>query len=162
MKIILGLDPAIGNTGWGIIKSEGNKIHFIASGKIVTKSSDELPKRLSLIYHELQKILEIYRPHSASLEEVFVNKNPASSLKLAHARGSVMTCVTNFGVDLSEYAPNFVKKAIVGVGRAEKDQVYQMVRVLLPGAVINGYDESDALAIAICHAHHMNSPLYKK
>jgi crossover junction endodeoxyribonuclease RuvC len=154
---ILGLDPGLGTTGWGLIRAEGNRLTHLGNGQLKTDSAQALPKRLSALADQLDEILAQHRPDSAAVEEVFVNQNPQSTLKLGQARGVVIMVAARSGVDVGEYAARLVKKAVVGVGNAEKAQVHAMVSRLLPGATIAGADAADALAVAITHAHHLAS-----
>ena len=154
---ILGLDPGLGTTGWGLIEAEGNRLRHIANGQFKTDSSEPLPKRLSHLASQLEALLADHRPDSAAVEEVFVNKNPQSTLKLGQARGVVIMTAARGGLEVGEYAARLVKKAVVGNGNAEKVQVHAMVARLLPGAKIAGPDAADALAVAITHAHHLAS-----
>jgi crossover junction endodeoxyribonuclease RuvC len=159
--IILGLDPSLSCTGWGIIRAEGNRLAHLANGKIPTKAVTPIAARLAQIADALDAILAEHRPDAAAAEEVFVNHNPASTLKLAQARGVALMCAGRFGLAVGEYAPTLVKKAVVGTGGATKDQVHAMVARLLPGAAIAGNDAADALAVAITHAHHLASARLK-
>ena len=152
---ILGLDPGLGTTGWGLIEAEGNRLAHIANGQIKTDASSPLPHRLSALADQLEALLADHRPAAAAVEEVFVNKNPQSTLKLGQARGVVLMCAARAGVGVGEYAPTLVKKAVVGTGSADKAQVHAMVARLLPGVKIAGPDAADALAVAITHAHHL-------
>jgi len=152
---ILGLDPGLGTTGWGVIEAEGNRLAHIANGQIKTDSAAELPRRLAHLADQLEALIADQRPDSAAVEEVFVNKNPQSTLKLGQARGVAIMIVARAGLDVGEYAARLVKKAVVGTGGAEKAQVHAMVSRLLPGAKIAGPDAADALAVAITHAHHL-------
>ena len=154
---ILGLDPGLGTTGWGLIEAEGNRLAHIANGQIKTDVSAPLPRRLSALADQLEALLADHRPSAAAVEEVFVNKNPQSTLKLGQARGVVLMCAARARIEVGEYAPTLVKKAVVGTGGAEKAQVHAMVSRLLPGAKIAGPDAADALAVAITHAHHLAS-----
>jgi crossover junction endodeoxyribonuclease RuvC len=153
--IILGLDPSLTCTGWGVVRAEGNRLAHVANGQIRTGSADPLAKRLASLAHALDALLDEHRPAAAAAEEVFVNQNPASTLKLAHARGVALLCAARAGLAVGEYAPTLVKKAVVGTGGASKEQVHAMVSRLLPGARIAGPDAADALAVAITHAHHL-------
>lgn len=146
--IILGIDPAISHIGWGIINSIGSQIKYIASGVIDTHAKNELPHRLAEISYKIESIINEFKPDIAAMEEVFINKNPLSSLKLSHARGAIMTIIGRSHIPLEEYAPNKVKKTLVGVGRAEKEQVLHMINIIMPTAKIKKFDESDALAVA--------------
>jgi crossover junction endodeoxyribonuclease RuvC len=152
---ILGLDPGLGTTGWGLIEAEGNRLKHIANGQLKTDSSAPLPRRLAHLADQLEALLADHHPDTAAVEEVFVNKNPQSTLKLGQARGVVIMVAARAGIDVGEYAARLVKKAVVGVGNAEKAQVHAMVARLLPGAKIAGPDAADALAVAITHAHHL-------
>jgi crossover junction endodeoxyribonuclease RuvC len=154
---ILGLDPGLGTTGWGLIRAEGNRLTHIANGQIKTDPSAKLPQRLSALAERLEAVLAEHRPDSAAVEEVFVNANPQSTLKLGQARGVVIMVGARAGLEVGEYAARLVKKAVVGVGNAEKAQVHAMVSRLLPGVKIAGPDAADALAVAITHAHHLAS-----
>ena len=154
---ILGLDPGLGTTGWGLIEAEGNRLRHIANGQLKTDSAAELPRRLAHLADQLEALLADHRPDSAAVEEVFVNKNPQSTLKLGQARGVVIMVAARSGIAVGEYAARLVKKAVVGNGNAEKVQVHAMVARLLPGAKIAGADAADALAVAITHAHHLAS-----
>ena len=157
MPKILGLDPGLGTTGWGLIQAEGNRLSHIANGQLKTASSEPLPKRLSHLAAQLEALLADHRPEAAAVEEVFVNKNPQSTLKLGQARGVALMVAARAGLEVGEYAPRLVKKAVVGTGGAEKAQVHAMVARLLPGAKIAGDDAADALAVALTHAHHLAS-----
>lgn len=155
--IILGLDPGLGTTGWGVIRAEGNRLSHLANGRLKTDSSAPLPRRLAHLDAMLVALIADHRPDSAAVEEVFVNANPQSTLKLGQARGVVICAVARGAIDVGEYAARLVKKAVVGTGGAEKAQVHAMVQRLLPGVAIDGPDAADALAVAICHAHHLAS-----
>ena len=152
---ILGLDPGLGTTGWGVIEADGNRLRHVANGQIRTDTVAPLPKRLAALADQLEALIAEQRPDAAAAEEVFVNKNPQSTLKLGQARGVVLMCAARAGVDVGEYSPSLVKKAVVGTGGAEKAQVHAMVSRLLPGTKIAGPDAADALAVAITHAHHL-------
>ena len=152
---ILGLDPGLGTTGWGLIEAEGNRLVHIANGQLKTDTVASLPSRLADLATQLEAMLAEQLPNAAAVEEVFVNKNPQSTLKLGQARGVVIMIAARSGIELGEYAARLVKKAVVGNGNAEKAQVHAMVSRLLPGAKIAGPDAADALAVAITHAHHL-------
>jgi crossover junction endodeoxyribonuclease RuvC len=152
---VLGLDPGLGTTGWGLIHADGNRLAHIANGQIKTDSAAPLPQRLAALADQLDALLTEHRPDSAAVEEVFVNANPQSTLKLGQARGVVIMTAARGGLDVGEYAARLVKKAVVGTGGAEKAQVHAMVSRLLPGVKIAGPDAADALAVAITHAHHL-------
>ena len=154
---ILGFDPGLGTTGWGLIEADGNRLRHIANGQLKTDSTAELPRRLAHLADQLEALLADQRPDSAAVEEVFVNKNPQSTLKLGQARGVVIMVAARAGLGVGEYAARLVKKAVVGNGNAEKVQVHAMIARLLPGAKIAGPDAADALAVAVTHAHHLAS-----
>jgi crossover junction endodeoxyribonuclease RuvC len=155
--LILGLDPGLGCTGWGVIRAEGNRLGHVANGQIRTDPKAPLPARLVELYDRLAAVLAEYSPGAAAVEEVFVNDNPQSTLKLGQARGVVLLAAARSGIAVGEYAARLVKKAVVGTGGAEKAQVHAMVARLLPGVKIVGADAADALAVAITHAHHLAS-----
>ncbi len=154
---ILGLDPGLGTTGWGLIEADGNRLAHVANGQIKTDPLMPLAQRLAALADALESLIAERRPGTAAVEEVFVNKNPQSTLKLGQARGVALMCAARAGMAVSEYAPTLVKKAVVGTGSADKAQVHAMVARLLPGAKIAGADAADALAVAITHAHHLAS-----
>ena len=153
----MGLDPGLGTTGWGVIAAEGNRLSHLANGQLKTDSAAPLPQRLAHLARQLEAVLAEHGPESAAVEEVFVNKNPQSTLKLGQARGVALMCAARAGLEVGEYAPTLVKKAVVGTGGADKAQVHAMVSRLLPGVKIAGADAADALAVAITHAHHLAS-----
>ena len=153
--LILGLDPGLGTTGWGVILADGNRLSHIANGQIATDPKAPLATRLLTLDAALTDLILTHRPEAAAVEEVFVNANPQSTLKLGQARGVVLLGAARAGIDVGEYAARLVKKSVVGVGNAGKDQVHAMVTRLLPGAKIAGSDAADALAVAITHAHHL-------
>jgi crossover junction endodeoxyribonuclease RuvC len=152
---IIGLDPGLASTGWGVIRAEGNRLDHVANGQIKTDPLMPLAQRLAKLADELDRILAEHQPGAAAAEEVFVNKNPQSTLKLGQARGVALMCAARSGVAVGEYAPALVKKALVGTGGADKAQIHAMVQRLLPGAKITGPDAADALAVAITHTHHL-------
>jgi crossover junction endodeoxyribonuclease RuvC len=151
---LLGLDPGLRHTGWGVIDASGNRLSHVADGVVHSDSKDSLPERLVSLFRQLGEILDRYRPDEAAIEETFVNKNPASTLKLGVARGVVLLAPAERGIPCAEYSANLIKKSVVGAGHAEKAQVQMMVRRLLPGCTLASPDAADALAVAICHAHH--------
>ena len=153
---VLGIDPGLRNMGWGIVDVSGNKLSHIANGVCQSQGND-LATRLLSLYNQMETILEKWQPTHAAVENTFVNKDSVSSLKLAQARAIAMVVPRKFGLEVSEYAPNKVKKTIVGVGHADKQQIMHMVKLQLPGVQLNGPDSSDALAIAICHSYHAQS-----
>ncbi|MBX3563334.1 MAG: crossover junction endodeoxyribonuclease RuvC [Sphingomonas sp.] len=155
--ILLGLDPGLGTTGWGLIRAEGNRLSHIANGRLRTDTAAPLARRLAHLDAMLAALIADHAPDAAACEEVFVNSNPQSTLKLGQARGVVLCAAARAGLEVGEYAARLVKKSVVGTGQAEKAQVHAMVARLLPGARIDGPDAADALAVAICHAHHMAS-----
>lgn len=155
MKKILGIDPGLNKTGWGVIAQNGNNLSFIAGGTIKTNPKEGDPARLAHISAALKAIVDEHRPEEAAVEEVFVNTNAKTSLKLGQARGVALLVPHENGLQVSEYTALQVKKAVVGYGRAEKAQIGTMVKILLPTAQITGEDMADALAIAITHAHSL-------
>ncbi|MDA0260729.1 MAG: crossover junction endodeoxyribonuclease RuvC [Proteobacteria bacterium] len=157
--IIIGLDPGLRTTGWGVIDARGNNLHHVANGAVSSVSTDSLAERLRQIHLGLLDVLAEFLPGEAAVEETFVNKNPSSTLLLGQARGAVMLAPALAGIPVAEYAANLIKKSLVGVGHADKKQVRAMVRVLVPGADVDQADAADALAVAICHAHHRLSPI---
>ena len=154
---VLGLDPGLNKTGWGLVSLEGTRLRHIANGVISTNPKEDLPTRLVVIFDALNEVITTWSPETCAVEETFVNKNPASTLKLNHARTITLLVPALAGLPVASYAPNHVKKSVVGVGHAGKDQVQMMVKTLLPGIEIAGADAADALAVAICHAHHAGS-----
>ena len=158
---ILGIDPGLRRTGWGLIESEGNRLIYVACGSVETRERDELGTRLLAIHDGLIAVIERYQPQEAAVEATFVNTNAAATLKLGQARGIAMLVPARAGLAVAEYAPNVVKKTVVGAGHSEKSQIRMMIGVLLPKADPQSEDAADALAIAICHAHHRTSVLLK-
>lgn len=156
--IILGLDPSLSCTGWGVIRAEGSRISHIANGQVPTDAKAPMATRLSHLQTALAAVIAQYGPDRAAAEEVFANKNPQSTLKLAQARGAVLAACGAAGLEVSEHAARLVKKAVVGTGGADKTQVLAMLKVLLPGAKIAGTDAADALAVAIASAHLSYKP----
>lgn len=156
---VLGLDPGLQHTGWGIIEVEGNRLRWVADGTIHSTTALSLSERLQQIYCGLSEVICLYQPDEAAVEETFVNKNPASTLKLGQARGVVMLAPAMAGLMVAEYQPTLIKKAVVGTGTASKDQVGMMIRTLLPGCLGATADAADALAVAVCHSHHRASAL---
>lgn len=153
---VIGIDPGLRNLGWGVIEATGSRLSHVANG-ICRSEGAELSERLLSLHRQLTEIITQFAPQTAAVEQTFVNKDGAGTLKLGQARGIAMLVPAQFGLSVGEYAPNTVKKTVVGVGHAAKDQVAHMVKVQLPGAEIAGPDAADALAIAICHAHHAGS-----
>jgi crossover junction endodeoxyribonuclease RuvC len=158
---ILGIDPGLRRTGWGLIESEGNRLIYVACGSVETGERDELGARLLAIHDGLIAVIERYQPQEAAVEATFVNTNAAATLKLGQARGIAMLVPAKAGLVIAEYAPNVVKKTVVGAGHGEKAQIRMMIGVLLPKADPQSEDAADALAIAICHAHHRTSVMLK-
>ena len=152
---LLGLDPGLQKTGWGVVDSHGTRLTHVANGVVKSDSKKSLAERLVQLHEGLSEVLAEWQPQSCAVEETFVNKNPTSTLKLGQARGIALLVPSQAGLSVAEYTPNHVKKSVVGVGHAAKEQVDAMVQVLLPGIKINGPDAADALAVAICHAHHV-------
>ncbi|WP_336979567.1 crossover junction endodeoxyribonuclease RuvC [Altererythrobacter fulvus] len=151
--LILGLDPSLTCTGWGVVRSEGSRLSHIANGQIATDAKAPLPERLLHLHDAVSAVIATYAPDRAAVEEIFVNKNPQSTLKLAHARGAILAACARGSIPVAEHATRLVKKAVVGTGAAEKHQVQAMLKVLLPGAKVAGADAADALAVAIADAH---------
>ena len=151
--LIIGLDPGLGTTGWGIVAKSGNRLSHVANGQVKTDPNAPLPDRLVTLDRELAAVILAHRPDAGAVEEVFVNKNPQSTLKLGQARGVCLLALARAGVPVTEYATRLVKKALVGTGAAEKAQVQAMLGVLLPGVKLAGPDAADALAVAVAHAH---------
>lgn len=151
---ILGLDPGLRRTGWGVIEAEGPRLRYVACGTIMPPEEAPMGARLAELHHGLMAMLERYAPDEAAVEETFVNMNPSSTLKLGQARGVVLLAPALKGLDVAEYAPTLVKKSVVGAGRAEKGQIRMMIGILLPQAAPETEDAADALAVAVTHAHH--------
>lgn len=151
--IILGLDPSLSCTGWGVVRVEGSRISHVANGQVKTDPKAPIAARLSHLVTALDAVLAEHRPDRAAAEEIFLNKNPQSTLKLAQARGAVLAACGAAGLDVREHAARLVKKAVVGTGGADKQQVQAMLKILLPGAAVTGPDAADALAVAIADAH---------
>lgn len=153
---VIGIDPGLRNLGWGVIEMEGSRLRHIANG-IIHSEGAELAPRLVVLHAGLSAVIAAHAPDAAAVEQTFVNKDAVATLKLGQARGIALLVPAQAGIAVGEYAPNAVKKAVVGVGHADKAQVQHMVRHQLPGVVFEGPDAADALAIAICHAHHLQS-----
>ena len=151
---IIGIDPGLRNTGWGVIDSRGSSLGFVAAGTVRSDASMDLASRLCQIYDRLSDVLHRYIPHEAAVEQTFVNKDAKATLKLGQARGIAMLAPARRGMMVAEYAPNQVKKSVIGVGHGDKNQIKMMVNMLLPKANYDSDDAADALAIAICHAHN--------
>lgn len=151
--LIIGLDPGLGCTGWGIVARSGNRLSHIANGQVRTDPQASLAERLVTLDRELTDVILAHRPDRGAVEEVFVNTNPQSTLKLGQARGVCLLALARAGLPVTEYATRLVKKALVGTGGADKAQVQAMLKVLLPGVKLAGADAADALAVAVTHAH---------
>lgn len=158
---ILGIDPGLRRTGWGLVETLGNRLTFVACGSVETSERDTLAARLVVIHDGLARIVEEFRPDEAAVEQTFVNKDATATLKLGQARGIAMLIPARAGLPVAEYAPNLVKKTIVGSGHGEKGQIRMMIGVLLPKSDPRSDDAADALAIAVCHAHHRTSAVLK-
>ncbi|GAB4360139.1 MAG: crossover junction endodeoxyribonuclease RuvC [Oricola sp.] len=158
---IIGIDPGLRRTGWGIVESLGNGLRFVGSGTIRSDAGADLASRLCQLHDGLAEILHAHMPDEAAVEQTFVNKDAAATLKLGQARGIAMLVPARAGVPVAEYAPNAVKKAVIGVGHGDKKQIHMMVKVLMPKAVFDTDDAADALAIAICHSHHRASAAHR-
>lgn len=158
---ILGIDPGLRRTGWGIVDIDGNRLGFVGCGSHLTDERRPLGERLVAIHDALVRTLDEFRPHEAAVEATFVNINGAATLKLGQARGIAMLVPAKAGLSVAEYAPNLVKKTVVGAGHADKTQIRVMIGVLLPKAEPQSDDAADALAIAICHAHHRQAAALK-
>jgi crossover junction endodeoxyribonuclease RuvC len=158
---ILGIDPGLRRTGWGMVTIEGNRLGFLACGSVATDDQATLAERLLAIHDGLRQVVEEHAPDEAAVEATFVNKDAAATLKLGQARGIAMLVPAIAGLPVAEYAPNLVKKTIVGAGHSEKAQIRMMIGVLLPKADPRSHDAADALAIAVTHAHHRQSVLLR-
>ena len=154
MTCLVGIDPGLRFTGWGVVEATGNRLRHIADGVIATDSDLPVPDRLKFLHDALTALFLQYNPNEAAVEETYVNRNGAATLKLGYARGVALLAPAMAGIAVSEYGAMEVKRAVVGTGAATKDQVEMMVRRLLPGATLKRADAADALAVAICHAHH--------
>ncbi len=152
---LLGLDPGLRATGWGVFEVDCNSLGHVADGVVRPDNGAALSVRLAELYGELRRIVEDFAPDEAAVEETFANRNPASTLKLGQARGVVMLAPARAGIPVAEYSANVIKKSLVGAGHADKGQIGAMVRMLLPGSAADSADAADALAVAVCHAHHL-------
>lgn len=155
---IIGIDPGLRRTGWAIVEAMGNSLRFVAAGTVRSDDKSDLATRLCQLHDGLMDVLGTHAPHEAAVEATFVNKDAVATLKLGQARGIAMLVPARSGLRVAEYAPNAVKKAVIGVGHGDKRQIHMMVKVLLPRASFDTADAADAIAIAICHAHHRQSP----
>ena len=158
---IIGIDPGLRNTGWGIVETLGNTLKFVAAGTVHSDATLDLASRLCQLHDGLSEIVHAHRPFEAAVEQTFVNKDAVATLKLGQARGIAMLVPARAGLRVAEYSPNAVKKTVIGVGHGDKKQIHMMVKVLLPRAVFDTADAADALAIAICHAHHRQSVAHR-
>ena len=158
---ILGLDPSLSSTGWGVIEVNANRLQYVADGFIPTSPTMPIEERLDIIFNTLSEVIETYQPVEAAIEKTFLNSNPETSLKLSMARGVVILAAGHYHLPLFEFDPTKVKKALVGVGHADKNQVETMVKILLPGCKPKNNDSSDALAMAITRSHYRTSITYK-
>src|SRR5436190_6619726 len=158
---ILGIDPGLRRTGWGVVALDGNRLSFLACGSLATDEKAGLAARLLAIHDGLRRVVEQHAPHEAAVEATFVNKDAAATLKLGQARGIAMLVPARTGLPVAEYAPNLVKKTIVGAGHGDKAQIRMMIGVLLPKADPETEDAADALAIAVTHAHHRGAALLR-
>jgi crossover junction endodeoxyribonuclease RuvC len=154
---LLGIDPGLRNMGWGVIETDGNRLIYAGDGVVKSDPNLSLAERLVQLHDGLLLVIEQFQPKEAAVEETFVNVNPASTLKLGQARGIALFVPSKFGLLVAEYSPNLIKKSLVGSGHASKEQVQMMINTLLPGCDFQSADSADALAIAICHAHHRQS-----
>jgi crossover junction endodeoxyribonuclease RuvC len=158
---ILGIDPGLRNTGWGVIDSQGSRLSFVGCGRVQSDGALDMGNRLRQLHEGLMQVIADYRPDEAAIEETFVNRDPQSTLKLGQARGVALMTPALAGLGVAEYAANLVKKTVVGAGHAEKAQIQMMVRVLLPASQASSADAADALAVAICHAQHRGARALK-
>lgn len=158
---IIGIDPGLRRTGWGIVESLGNSLRFVASGTVRSDDKRDLASRLHQLFEGLEEVIHTYQPFEAAVENTFVNKDATATLKLGQARGIAMVVPVRAGLRVAEYAPNAVKKSVIGVGHGDKKQIQMMVKVLMPRAEFDTDDAADAIAIAICHAHHRASPAWR-
>jgi len=157
MARLLGIDPGLRFTGWGLVEVDGNRLRHLADGVIATDGEASVPERLRMLHEALLGLIATHRPDEAAVEETYVNRNGTATLKLGYARGIALLAPALAGIPVAEYAAKSVKMAVVGTGGADKTQVQEMVRRLLPGALLRRADAADALAVAICHAHHRAS-----
>jgi crossover junction endodeoxyribonuclease RuvC len=154
---LIGLDPGLRHTGWGLVEAEGARLRFIGCGAVDSDAGNPLPVRLATLYDGLAAVFRAWRPVGAAIEETVVNRNPGSSLKLGQARGVVLLAAAHAGLPIAEYGAKRIKRSVTGTGAADKDQVAAMVRMLLGPCAVGSADATDALAVAICHAHHLGT-----
>ena len=159
---IIGIDPGLRRTGWGVIETLGNSLKFVAAGTVKSDEKLDLASRLCQLHDGLSAVIHAQTPHEAAVENTFVNVDAAATLKLGQARGIAMLVPAQAGLLVAEYAPNAVKKAVIGVGHGDKTQIQMMVKVLLPKSIVYSADAPDALAIAICHAHHRHGAAMRR
>jgi len=155
---IVGIDPGLRRTGWGVVDSDGVRLSYVGSGLITSTAAADLAYRLRELFEGIASVIASFKPHEAAVEETFVNDNARATLKLGQARGMALLAPAMGGLAVAEYAPNLIKKSVVGSGHADKRQIEAMIGLLLPKAHVESADEADALAIAICHANHRTSP----
>jgi len=151
---IIGIDPGLRNMGWGVLEKQANALRFVAAGTLHSDNKMSLAARLCRLYEDLRVIIELYRPQEAAVEHIFVNKDAGATLKLGQARGIALLAPARFGLPVAEYAPNAVKKAVIGIGHGDKTQIHVMIKTLMPKAECDSPDAADALAVAVCHAHN--------
>ncbi|MCO6048182.1 crossover junction endodeoxyribonuclease RuvC [Mesorhizobium sp. RP14(2022)] len=154
---IIGIDPGLRRTGWGLLEAQGNNLRFLASGTVTSDGDASLAERLLQLHQGLTAVIEEWSPEEAAVEQTFVNRDATATLKLGQARGIALLVPAQAGLSVAEYSPNAVKKTVIGVGHGDKKQIHMMVKVLMPKARFEGDDAADALAIAICHAHQRTS-----
>lgn len=153
---IIGIDPGLQHTGWGIIDVDGNRLSHISHGVVHTDKKADDATRLKQIFEDISKMITLWQPQTAAIEQTFMNNNPSSAIRLGQARGVAMTAAAVCGLPVSEYPANLIKKSVVGAGHADKTQIQMMIKILLPGVEASS-DAADALAVAICHAHHAST-----
>jgi len=159
---IIGIDPGLRRCGWGVIETLGNSLRFVGSGTVTSDGDMDLASRLCQLHDGLAEVVHSFQPHEAAVEQTFVNKDAVATLKLGQARGIAMLVPARAGLPVAEYAPNAVKKAVIGVGHGDKTQIHMMLKILMPKAEFKGNDAADALAIAICHAHNRGGERMRK
>lgn len=157
---VLGIDPGLRILGWGVIECEGPRLKGLVCGEIKPSPTLPMAERLLMLHEQLIEVIQTVKPHVVAIEETFVNKNPQSALKLGMARGVAFFTPASLGLEVHEYSANEVKKSVVGKGHAQKEQIQTMIKYLLPGMIVSSPDAADALAVAICHAHHAQTAAY--